>query len=136
MKRAGFVVAAGLLGLAALASPVGAQQVEIEAPAPRPERVPILVPPGDHYEMTRPSDADYYPDAPRVRYDPTFIGPLSERRLTPAGLTGRAGIAGWTAPQTPVGAESTGRREVSGWFALGFAVEWGGPPPPARRPVR
>lgn len=134
MGRTGWIVGAGLLGLTALVSPAGAQQVEIEAPAPRPERVPVVIPPGDHYDMTRPGDADYYPDAPRVRYDPTFIGAMSQRLETPAGLTGRAGVAGWTSPQTPVGAESTGRREVSGWFALGFAIEWGGPP--ARRPVR
>ncbi len=134
MRRAWFVLTAGLLLMAVPASPTRAQQVEIEAPAPRPERGPVVVPPGDHYDMTRPSDADYYPSAPRVRYDPTFIGPMSQRFETPARRTGRAGLAGWTAPQTPVGAESTGHREVNGWFAFGFAVEWGGPP--ARRPVR
>lgn len=130
----GPVVVALMIALAAPS--VGAQQVEIEAPPPRAERAPIVVPPGDHYEMTRPSDADHYRNAPKVRYDPTFIGPLSQRFETPGGTTGRAGIAGWTAPQTPVGAESTAHREVNGWFALGFAIEWGGPPPPGRRPVR
>jgi hypothetical protein len=136
MTRIWFGPAVVGLAMVLMATSAGAQQVEIEAPAPRAERAPIVVPPGDHDAMTRPSDADYYPEAPKVRYDPTFVGPLSQRFETRGGTTGRAGIAGWTAPQTPVGAESTARREVNGWFALGFAIEWGGPPPPGRRPVR
>jgi len=110
-----------------------AQQVDITAPAPTRPREPLVVPPGDHDDATRPSDESYYPRGPRVRHDPAFIGPLSTK--TPAG---RAGVAGWTAPAAPVGAEQTGFREVNGWFALGFAFEWGGPParpaaPPAGR---
>ena len=105
---------------------VAAQQVEIKAPAPgtrAPE--PIVIPPGDHGQATRPSDADYYPSAPKVRHEPAFIGPLSAKREKPE-ITGRAGIAGWTAPSAPVGPAQISR-EGSGWFAFGFAFEWGGP---------
>lgn len=114
-----------------------AQPVVITAPpAPARPPEPIIVPPGDHGEATRPSDADFYPASPLVRFDPAFISPLSSRTETPKS-TGRVGFAGWTAPNTPVGATGaggTGYQEVSGWFALGFAIEWDGPPPPASGP--
>jgi hypothetical protein len=125
-----------VLALFIWASPVFPQQVDITAPTPparRPE--PVVIPPGDHGQATRPSDADYYPRPPLVRHDPAFIAPLSTKIESPRG-TGRAGIAGWTAPNTPVGTPQTGHREVSGWFAFGFAFEWGGPPPPTKRPAR
>jgi hypothetical protein len=48
--------------------------------------------------------------------------------------TGRIGLGGWVSPNTPVGPMSSGWKEVSGWFALGFSVTWDGPLP-ARRPV-
>ena len=117
--------------------PVLAQQIElpqqITQPAPERPRQPIIVPPGDHEQMTRPSDADYYPNSPVVNYDPAFIEPLSTKIETPTS-TGRVGVAGWLSPNTPVGAEVTYRRWHPGWFVLGFAIEWGGPPPtPAKR---
>ncbi len=123
------------IGLAVLSAvPALAQQVEIRVtPPPRPPEPPVI-PPGDHYQVTRPSDADFYPEGTRVRLDPAFIGPLSQKIETPTG-TGRVGIAGWTAPNTPVGTRQLGYHEVPGWFAFGFAFEWGGPPPPARRPA-
>jgi hypothetical protein len=134
MKSMRAIVIGVLLGLVlACAGPVAAQQVDITIPAPAPAREPVVIPPGDHRQATRPSDADYYPQPPKVRHDPTFIGPLSSRIQTPVS-TGRAGAAGWTAPNTPVGAAQTGWRDVSGWFALGFAFEWGGPPPNRRAP--
>ncbi|HSE91676.1 MAG TPA: hypothetical protein VLF19_00090 [Methylomirabilota bacterium] len=137
---AAFVVSMMIGGVA----PAVAQQVDITAPVPRRtapvpdrEREAVVLPPGDHRDVTRPSDADYYPRGPRVRHDPAYIVPLSSRI---AEGTGRAGIAGWTAPNTPAsGSEASGFREVTGWFALGIAVEWGGPPPrraPARAPGR
>jgi len=111
-----------------------AQQIEIKAPTPERPRQPLVVPPGDHFQMTRPSDADNYPSPPLVNYDPAFIEPLSKKIETPTS-TGRFGFAGWVSPNTPIGAEVTGWRQDSGWFALGFAIEWGGPPsPPAKRP--
>jgi hypothetical protein len=115
------------------------EQVDITAPSP-PRRAPepIVIPPGDHGEATRPSDADYYPQSPKVRHAPAFVGPLSVKTESARG-TGRLGLTGWTAPGTPVGAALTGHREVSGWFAFGFTYEWNGPPPPgtpATRPIR
>jgi hypothetical protein len=115
------------VGILMLLGPAGlaAQQVEIKAPAPAsraPE--PIVISPGDHNQATRPNDADYYPNAPRVRHEPAFIRPLSAK---PPDTTGRGGIAGWTAPGAPVGPAQISR-EVSGWFAFGFAFQWGRPP--------
>ena len=109
------------------ASLASAQEVEIKAPAP-PRRAtePLVIPPGDHGQATRPSDADYYPNPPMVRHEPAFIGPLSSKREGPEG-SGRVGIAGWTAPSAPVGPAQISR-EFNGWFAFGFAFEWGGPP--------
>ena len=117
--------------LLACTAPAFAQQVEIAVPAPERHREPAVIAPGDHYQATRPSDDYYPPPGQRVRYDPAFIAPLSGKTET-ANSTGRAGIAGWTSPNTPVGSTQAGHREVNGWFALGIAVEWGGPPPPAK----
>jgi hypothetical protein len=102
-----------------------AQQVEIKAPTPstRPPE-PLVIPPGDHGQATRPSDADYYANPPRVRHEPAFIGPLSAKRPE---SSGRRGVAGWTSLGTPISSQIT--RESSGWFAFGFAFEWGGPVP-------
>lgn len=128
------VAALALAVTIGVAMPALAQQVDITAPTPRRGGEPAVVPPGDHYDVTRPSDADYYPRGPRVRHDPAYIGPLSSKT---ADGTGRVGVAGWTAPNTPANAsEASGMREVTGWFAIGFAVEWGGPPPPRRAPAR
>jgi hypothetical protein len=117
------------------ATPVWAQQVEIEKPAPptAPAREPErdVIPPG-LYDETRPSDADHYPRGGQVQHDPAFFGPLSSRRETPTS-SGRMGIAGWVSPNTPIGATfGTGWKEVSGYFALGFSATWDGPAP-ARR---
>lgn len=127
---------AAVLVVLGLTVPAFAQQVEIEVPAPERPREPLVVPPGDQYETGRPPDADIYPGpGPKVRVDPGFVGPLSRRYATP-NQTGRFGFAGWTSPNTPVNPWESGTREVNGWFSLGFAVEWGGPPPtlPAAQP--
>ena len=104
----------------AVSPPALAQGVVITAPPPQRER--FVVPPGDHRQATRPSDANYYSRTPGVRHDPTFLRPLSRRTET-----GRAGAAGWTSPASPVGTSQLDR-EVTGWFAAGVAVQWGGPP--------
>ena len=123
-----------LTGMALLcAVPVFAQQVDITVPAPDRGREPVIIPPGDHGQATRPSDADYYANPPKVRHDPAFVGPLS-RKFETSTTTGRAGVAGWTSPNTPVGPAQTGWRDVDGWFAFGFSIEWGGPPPNKRAP--
>jgi hypothetical protein len=135
MKNVGVIIIATLIGLALSGGlPAEAQQVEIAVPTPETTREPLIIPPGDHGQATRPSDADYYPQSPRVRHDPAFIGPLSSKTESLTG-TGRAGVAGWTAPTPPVGSAQTGWREVNGYFAFGIAVEWGGPPP-AKRTLR
>jgi hypothetical protein len=127
------VVIAGLGLLVAL--PATAQQVEIEGKAPELERAPRVIPPPLHYETTRPPDTDYYPQGTKVEHDPAFIEPLASRYEDAEG-SGSIGLSGWTAPNTPVSSPNTGWRDVSGWFALGFSVTWGGPPaaPKAARP--
>jgi hypothetical protein len=111
-----------------------AQEVEIEKPAPPPTVKPEreVISPG-LYDETRPIDADHYPRGGLVQYDPGFLNSTStpyERVKS----TGRVGLGGWVSPNTPVGPMSSGWKEVSGWFALGFSVTWDGPPP-ARRPA-
>jgi hypothetical protein len=131
-----WVLALSLLIVALAAGVAAAQQVEIKAPTPPPQRVPetIITNPGLQYEITQPDDSRYMPPAPRVHHDPAFIGPLSTATETPTS-TGRIGLAGWTAPSTAMGGWTSGARDITGYFALGFAFEWGGPPP-AKRPVR
>ncbi len=58
----------------------------------------------------------------------TPVRGLSAERETPAS-TGRVGVAGWTAPNTPVGSPLSGWSEINGWFAIGLSVTWDGPPP-------
>jgi hypothetical protein len=115
-----------------LVLPAAAQQVDITKPAPSAprgrEREPGVIAPGLS-EETRPLDADNYPRAGRVPYEPGFIRGLSTKTET-----GRIGIAGWTAPSVPVGGLAAGWYEHNGWFAIGFSVTWDGPPPPT--PVR
>jgi hypothetical protein len=122
----------GALGLA-LAAPAAAQQVEIEAQKPEPERRFEIIAPGMVYEVTRPSESDFYPGGTKVEHDPAFVEPFTSRIETRT-MTGRMGLSGWTSPNPPVGAESTGHREISGWFGIGFSVTWNGPPP--LKPVR
>jgi hypothetical protein len=123
-----------LLALAMLfATPVWAQEVEIKRSVPPAVREPEpeVISPGLSDE-TRPSDADRYPRGGKVQIEPAFIRPLSVPRETTTS-TGRAGLAGWVAPNTPVGPASSGWNEVSGWFAFGITFTWDGPPP--RRPA-
>ena len=132
MKRWTLGLALALTMVTGVAS---AQQVEITAPAPPGERAPeVIIGPHLQYEITQPDDARYLPPGPRVHQEPAFIGPLSAPTETPTS-TGRVGVAGWTAPSAAMGGVATGSREVTGYFAIGFAVEWGGPPP-AKRPAR
>jgi hypothetical protein len=108
-----------------------AQQVHITAPTPPRERgIEGIVGPELQYELTQPDDGRFLPPGPRVHHDPAFIEPLSK-----ATETGRIGLAGWTSPNAAVGGPLSGNREVTGYFAIGFAFEWGGPPL-TKRPVR
>ena len=127
-ERMKIFVAAALVLL--VATPVAAQPVEIEKPAPpaeRRERERAVITPGLSGEG-RPLDADNYPKGGRVPYEPGFVRGLSAARETPAS-TGRVGVAGWTAPNTPVGSPLSGWSEINGWFAIGLSVTWDGPPP-------
>src|SRR2546428_5176461 len=125
--------AAGLVLL--VAGPVGAGRVESERPAPpaeRRERERAVITPGLSGEG-RPLDADNYPKGGRVPYEPGFIRGLSAERETPAS-TGRVGVAGWTAPNTPVGSPLSGWSEINGWVAIRLSVTLDRPP--ARRSLR
>ena len=129
------VVAVSLLLTGVAAGVAAAQQVDVTAPPPPLERgVGGIVGPGLQYEITQPDDGSYVPPGPRVHHDPAFIGPLAISTQSPT-TTGRMGIAGWTSPSVTVASPASGGREVTGYFALGFAFEWGGPPP-SKRPVR
>jgi hypothetical protein len=122
MKRR--VVALTFLVVGLLAGAAAAQQVNITAPAPsRDLDIEGIINPGLQYEITQPDDARYLPPGPRVHYDPAFIEPLSVPTET-----GRKGVAAWTAPTAAMGGAQSGAREITGYFAIGFAFEWGGPP--------
>ena len=114
--------------------PAAAQQVEIEAKTPTVERPARVVAPPLHYETSRPPDADFYHyGGTKVEHDPAFIEPLAGTYETPNG-SGQVGLSGWTAPNPPVGSPVGGWRDVSGWFAIGFSVTWGGPPAAPAKP--
>ena len=87
---------------------------------------------GQDYEITRPSDSDYYPSSPNVAHDPMFIGPTGKTQ------TGKFGFSAWIAPSTPVGNELAGGwRRQSGTPAIGFTFTWGSPsrqPEPVQAP--
>jgi hypothetical protein len=121
------------VGLGLLVAQPADAQLGIESRRPPGEREPRVVPPPLHYETTRPRDTDYYPQGTKVEHDPAFIEPLSSKYENANG-SGRIGISGWTAPNTPVGAPVGGWRDVSGWFALGFSITWDGPPATKARP--
>jgi hypothetical protein len=104
------------------------QQFEIKAPKPQAgQEIDGIINPGLQYEITQPDDARYLPLGPRVHYEPAFIEPMSVPTET-----GRMGVAGWTSPTAAIGGTQSGAREITGYFSLGFAFEWGGPPPKPR----
>lgn len=130
MRRYAVLMAVVAIGLAASAA--GAQQVEIKAPAPtRGPAIDGVIQHGLQYEITQPDDARYLPPGPRVHYDPAFVEPLSVPTET-----GRMGLAAWTAPTAAMGGTQSGAKDITGYFAIGFAVEWGGPPPPVKARAR
>jgi hypothetical protein len=65
-------------------------------------------------------DRDLYPQRPSLPQQPRFIKPLSRSTAT-----GQAGVAGYTAPNPPVGSRVAGDHDNPGWPSLGFAIEWG-----------
>jgi hypothetical protein len=91
--------------------PVGASadSFDLKTHPSRRERVAPAVP-----------DRDLYPQRQSLPQQPRFIKPLS--RTT---ATGQAGVAGYTAPNPPVGSRLAGDHDTPGWPGLGFAIEWG-----------
>jgi hypothetical protein len=126
MKRYTLPIAVLMIVLAAGVA-AAQQQFEIKAPTPqRGQDIDGIIGPGLQYEITQPDDARYLPPGPRVHYEPAFVEPLSSPTET-----GRRGVAGWTSPTAAFGGTQSGAREITGYFAIGFAFEWGGPPPKA-----
>jgi len=107
------LLAAGLLVAASLpivAGPAWAQPLDLKATPPPRERVAPAVP-----------ERDLYPQRPSLPHQPRFFERLSKKTET-----GRAGVAGFTAPNRPVGSRMAGDHDNPGWPGAGFAVEWGG----------
>jgi hypothetical protein len=90
---------------------VAAQSMDLKAPPPPRERVAPAVP-----------DRDLKPQRPALPQRPNFIAPLSKDTRS-----GRAGVAGWSAPNPPVGSSVGGDHANPGWPGVGFAIEWGRP---------
>ena len=90
---------------------VAAQPMDLKAtPSPR-ERVAPAVP-----------QRELQPQRPALPDRPNFIAPLSKETRS-----GRAGAAGWSAPNPPVGSRVGGDHDNPGWPGVGFAIEWGRP---------
>ena len=130
------MLALAVAGMVVVGAATAEAQVKIETTRPQvPPKAPEarIVPPPLHYEQTRPRDTDFYPYGTRVEHDPAFIEPLAGTYETPNG-SGKIGVSGWTAPNPPIGSPVSGWRDVSGWFAIGFSVTWGGPPAAPAKP--
>lgn len=88
---------------------VHAQSMDLKSTPPARERIAPSVP-----------DRDLYPQRPSLPQRPNFIGPLSRDTRS-----GRAGVAGFTAANPPVGSRVAGDHDNPGWPGVGFAIEWG-----------
>lgn len=88
---------------------VQAQSLDLKTAPPPRERVAPSVP-----------ERNLYPQRPALPQRPNFIGPLSRDTKT-----GRAGIAGFSATNPPVGSRVAGDHASPGWPGVGLAVEWG-----------
>ena len=99
--------------LVVLPRPVSSQPLDLKATPPPRERIAPAVP-----------ERDLYPPRPSVPQRPHFFGPLSKPTSS-----GRAGAAGFTAPNSPTGSRVAGDPANPGWPGVGFAVEWGGSSP-------
>jgi hypothetical protein len=90
---------------------VAAQSMNLKTTPPSRERVAPSVP-----------DRNLYPQRPALPDRPNFIEPLSRDTKS-----GRAGVAGWSAPNPAVGSRAAGDHDNPGWPGVGFAIEWGRP---------
>jgi hypothetical protein len=118
---AGLLLAGAVVGAG---SPAAAQDVKMQ-------RTPLerelgIIPPATEPGRSRPEDADYYPNTGGIIQDPAFFEGLSVKTET-----GRYGLAGWSAPNSPMGADYS---EINGWLSFGFAFTWASPPLPSKRP--
>jgi hypothetical protein len=112
MRARSMVARLGLAGsLIAIPLSVHAQSMEMNATPPARERVAPSVP-----------ERDLYPQRPSLPQRPSFFGPLSRDTGT-----GRAGVAGFSVPNAPVGSRVAGDPANPGWAGVGFAIEWGRP---------
>lgn len=84
----------------------------------------------DHPEGARPSAPvrDLYPSRTTVPDALGFVAPFSKGTET-----GQAGVAGWTAPNMPVGSRVAADPDNPGWLGFGFAAQWGGTTGRARK---
>src|SRR5262245_25648933 len=113
----------GALGMVALTTAAGAQDVKMQ-------RTPIerelgIISPETAPARSRPPDADYYPSTGGIIQEPAFFEALSTKTET-----GRYGLAGWSSPNSPVGADYS---EINGWLSFGFAFTWASPPISSKR---
>ena len=72
------------------------------------------------------------------RDDPSHVADLERYEITPIDLVVSNLYPFSSDPSIQlidIGAPASGNREVTGYFAIGFAFEWGGPPL-TKRPVR
>jgi hypothetical protein len=90
---------------------VAAQSMDLKTTPPPRERVAPAVP-----------ERDLQPQRPALPDRPNFFAPLSRQTRS-----GRAGVAGWSAPNPPVGSRVAGDHDNPGWPGVGFAIEWGRP---------
>jgi hypothetical protein len=122
LKRTGWVTqmaSAVVLGLvAAFSGQALAQDVKMQR-TPF-ERELGIIPPATEPARSRPVDADYYPGTSGIIHEPAFFEALSAKTET-----GRYGIAGWSSPNAPAGADYN---EINGWLSFGFAFTWARPP--------
>lgn len=112
------LVALSALGCMLLMPP-GAFAQGLDLKAPASQRLREREPHG----WSRRSESDLYPSRPPVPYAPGFLAPLSKDTES-----GRAGVAGWTAPNTAGGSRGAADPDNAGWLGFGFALEWGGSP--------
>ena len=109
---------AGIGGVLVFAPGAMAEPLQATTPPAKRETPPPAIP-----------DRDLRPTPPPVPYTPGFVTPLT--RTT---KNGRVGIAGWTAPNPPVGSRGAADPESSGVFGFGLAAEWGRSIPPREVP--
>ncbi len=92
---------------------VSAQPLDLKTPAP---------------QSPRERFSGLYSDRPPMPYGPSFFAPLSKETEG-----GRAGVAGWTVPNTAVGSRAAADPDNAGWLGFGYAMEWGGSATPRKR---